>query len=213
MLFAVQIIPMIEVYRGAAKRRARDVSRERRPPLPQIQPLIADLVALGFERLGEAEITVPSTTGVGPYTRRKDRHTTWVFVDSQDTTVVDVVPIGPLAAMATTLADGSVVETMYPRGEKIDDPDLWSSHVKTSLAAAYQAHRVAIDKRVAEHGQPREVHNIADYLRLDAHYRERFAHRVLRGPFIRNTLIPSGIVVGLVVLATIWLLGGVPPSQ
>ena len=91
--------------------------------------------------------------------------------------------------------------------------DLWSGRVSTSLADAYDAHRVALDGRAESNGQPREVHNMGDYMRLDAAYRERCAHRVRRGPLIRNVLLPAGAVIALVLLGAIWLLAGGWPAQ
>lgn len=205
-LALLQAAAFVRLYRGSATRRPRNVTGEGRPPAPTVARLVADLHALGFERLGESELTVPSTSGMGPFLGREERRTTWVLLDSRDTTVAEVVAVGPMANLSSTLADGSVVETMYPRGEQIADADLWSSKVATNLADAYDAHRVALDGRAESRGQPREVHNIADYLRLDASYRERFAHRVLRRPLIRNALIPTAVAIAVVVLITVWLL-------
>ena len=213
VLIAVQVAAMISLYRSSASRRPRNVSDERREPPAKVAPLIADLVTLGFERLGELELTLPGVTGVDPLLRRQRSHTIWVLIDRQDTTVADVGPVGPTVNLNSTLADGSVVETTYPRGPQIDDTDLWSGHVSTSLADAYHAQRVALDRRVDTHGQPQEIHNIADCLRLDASYRERFAKRVLRRPLITTILIPTAVAIAAAIVATAWVISTARPAQ
>jgi hypothetical protein len=81
---------------------------------------------------------------------------------------------------------------------------VWSSRVTTNLTDAYEAQRAALDRRVQSGGRPREVHSIADYLALDANYRQRFARRALRRPLIRNAFIPAGIAIMVVVLGSVW---------
>ena len=51
---------------------------------------------------------------------------------------------------------------------------------------------------------------MADYLRADADYRERFAKRKLRRPFLLYQVLPVVAVVVLLVLFLAWLFGLLP---
>jgi len=138
------------------------------------------------------------------------RHTIFVFVDGDATVVAEtgVVPRAPLlASLNSVYPDRSVVETMYPRGETIEDKDFHSGHSKHSLERAYDDQRGVMDRWRREHGAPRAISTMADYLRADADYRDRFAKRKLRGPLVRRQLLPTALITaGIVALAAIMLL-------
>jgi hypothetical protein len=137
----------------------------------------------------------------------------FAFIDEGATVMAEtgLVRGGPtLISFNTTFADGSVVETMYPRGESIHDPDFHSGHNSVSLAAAYAEQQLEIDRWRMHHGTPRLIHDMADYLRADADYRERFSKRKLRRPFLLYQLLPIVLVVG-VVLVVLSILAGFWP--
>jgi hypothetical protein len=216
LVLVATVLPLpavLGIYRGVDRRRPRDVS-DRATPLPAVlHPTVAALGAMGFRRLGEYEVTLPS----GPFAilRRNGRGTTdaapahmaWVFVDILETTVAEVVVVGgddppeALVGLTTTMRDGAVVETLYPRGERIDDPDFHSGHVRTSLAAAYDDHRLHAARFAPRHGNPRRVSTMRDMLREDELYRQRFAKRKLRGPLIRRHLAPALLVSAIALVA------------
>jgi hypothetical protein len=198
---------VLGIYRGVERRRPRDVSDRETPPSTVLHTTVAALAVLGFRRLGEYEVTLPG--GPVAILRRNGRSTAgaatrapvaWVFVDIQETTVAEVVVVGgddppeALVGLTTTMRDGAVVETMYPRGERIEDPDFHSGHVRTSLAAAYDDHRLHAGRFTPRHGTPRRVSTMRDLLREDELYRRRFAKRKLRGPLIRRHLAPALLV-------------------
>ena len=83
-----------------------------------------------------------------------DRHTIFVLVDAERTVMAETgqVPhIRVLVSLNSIFGDSSVVETMYPYGESIDEPDFHSGHNKVSLEAAYQEQRT----QVARGSRPR----------------------------------------------------------
>lgn len=191
----------LDLYRGARSRRGIDVSPRRVPLPPAAAAIAGELALLGFSRLGEAEYELPDVGWLGPLGRRRRRHIVWIHVDPAATTLAELTAIGPLLSLSSELRDGSVVETMFPTGERIDDRDFYSGHVSTSVLDAYTSHRLVVDVRTAAHGQPRDINGMGDYLRMEAHFRERFALRKLRGPTIRNAVVPA--VVGLALALTL----------
>ncbi len=218
LAIAVPLWRVWRVYDGSSTRRPFDASDAGLQPPPELMPYLSTLMRLGFHRLGEAQLDIPgvravtlTATGepriVGDQTTR---HTIFVFVDGDGTVVAEtgVVPRAPLLASLNSIyPDGSVVETMYPRGETIDDKDFHSGHSKHSLERAYDDQRGVMDRWRREHGAPRVISTMADYLRADADYRDRFAKRKLRGPLVRRQLLPTALITaGIVALAAIMLL-------
>jgi hypothetical protein len=195
VLVALHVRNVLEVYLGASERRPRNVSGERRSMPPPIAEIIGNLASLGFRRLGEVELIIPDTGLLGAILHRLRRHTVWISVDSAATTAVEVVPLGPTVSFETWLADDSVVHTTFPAGENIDEPGLRSTTVRSSLPDAYHHHRLQVDARAEQHGQPRGVHSMGDYLRNDAEYRRRFARRYLRRALLTHQLLPAGLVL------------------
>ena len=206
MMLLVGVVPllvMIRVYQGADRRRPVDATSRATPPPPGIRPLVDALAALGFRRLGEYELELPGSFLLRPPHRSaggaapgRPVHVCWVLVDAEGTTVAEVAPFadaedgGGLVSLTTTMRDGAVVETMFPRGERVERPDFHSGHVRTSVDAAYDEHRLHVG-RFMRHGRPRSVVSMRDMLRDDTVYRERFAKRKLHGPLIRNQILPA----------------------
>lgn len=205
----VQLAASLKVYRGAQKRRPRNVSDERRQPPTSLAALLGALTLLGFRRLGEVELEMPDNTGLGPLLGRRRRHVGWLLVDEPQTTLAEVVEPGPALSLETWLSDGVAIQTSHPQGEDLDMPGLRASNVPTSPAEAYDHHRRMVDALSSATATPTGVHSMGDYLRHDASYRERFAERYLRGAFIRRQLLPSlltlllaGLVIGGALLSS-----------
>ena len=207
-LFSVaQLLAAAWLYRGAPGRRPRNVSDERRPPPPQLAPLIGELVLLGFRRFGEVEVALPDLSALGPLLGRTASHTIWLLLDEPETTLVEVVEPGAMFSLETWLTDDSVIQTTYPRGEDIDVPGLRATAVKSSPADAYEHHRRMVDARSSA-AAPVGVHSMGDYLRHDASYRERFAHRFLRAGLLRRQVLPAVLTLLLIGgLVAFWLVG------
>jgi hypothetical protein len=206
------------VYDGSSTRRPFDASGAGLQPPPELVPCLSALMRLGFHRLGEAQLDIPGVRAVTLTATGEPRiagepttrHTIFVFVDNDGTVVAEtgVVPHAPLlTSFNSVYPDGSVVETMYPRGETIDHADFHSGHSKHSLDRAYHDQRGVMDRWRWEHGAPRVISTMSDYLRADADYRDRFAKRKLRGPMLRRQILPTALLTaGIVALAAIMLL-------
>jgi hypothetical protein len=217
LALAVPLVRMIQIYAGVDKRRPFDVSSAGLTPPPELVPTISALMRLGFKRVGEAGLVLPGTKAVALSATGSPRlegessahHTIFVMVDGGATVVAETgqvpgVPI--LVSLNSAFGDGSVVETMYPRGESIDDPDFHSGHNSVSLEAAYMDQLTEIRRWTMRHGSPRLVGNMGDYLRTDAEYRDRFAKRKLRGPLLRRQIGPAALIAMAVFAIALYML-------
>lgn len=199
---------VMSVYRGAATRRPRNVSDERRQPAAQLARLLGELTLLGFRRFGEVELTLPDTSTLGPLLGRKASQTVWLLLDSTETALAEVVEPGVMLSLETWLSDDTVIQTTYPLGEDIDVAGLRASVVRSSPADAYEHHRRMVDARSAG-AAPVGVHSMGEYLRHDASYRQRFARRFLRPALLRGPVLTNVLTLVLAAgLLAFWLLGG-----
>jgi hypothetical protein len=217
LAMAVPLWRMWVVYSGSSSRRPFDASGAGLAPPRELEPVIAGLMQLGFQRLGEAQLDLPGVRSVELTATAQPRiagesvtrHTIFVMVDADGTVIAETgqVPHVPiLVSFNSVFADSSVVETMYPRGESIHDADFHSGNNTRSLDRAYDEQRVEMNRWRLRHGTPRTISTMADYLRADADYRERFARRKLRRPFIRRQLIPSALVAAAIVVLAVLML-------
>jgi hypothetical protein len=209
-MVASQTLHALEIYRGSTRRRSRNVSGERRPVGPKAAPFVHELLALGFRRLGELELSLPDMGLLGAFRRRLVKHTCWLLVDGPATSVAVVGEVGPICSFESWLEDGVVIQTLFPRGERIELPDYVSSQVRTSLREAYDHHRRQLDARLGPDSYAQLFQSGGDYLRFDASFRERFARRSLRGPLIRRQLLPAGVVLALCAVVAYLILARAP---
>jgi hypothetical protein len=209
---AVPLWRMWQVYDGAASRRPFDASGAGLQPTARVAEQLAALSQLGFTRLGEAQLDLPGQRAVqmtatgsvrvdGP---ARDRHTIFVLVDQERTIVAEtgdvpgvlswspstaLLPIQPWWRRCFRVASRSTIRTSTP------------ATTATACNAPTDDQRRHIDGWRVGHGEPLAITNMADYLRGDAAYRERYARRKLRGPLIRRQVVPA--VIGLVVVFVI----------
>lgn len=178
----------------AKDRRPRDVSSEGRQPGRAAGELIGRLDGLGFRRLGETELTLPEIGLTA---------TSWVRLDAPGTTTAEVVEVaGPgMAALISTFGDGAQLNTSYPIGDRIRDPDLRCARVSTSVADAYAFHRREIDDFGAAHGAPLPIAGMVDFLRREVAGRQRYSQRILDRAWRRVQL--GGVVRSVVALAVV----------
>jgi hypothetical protein len=196
----LHVLSAMRVYRGAPQRRPRNVSPERRLAPATVSPLLGSLTLLGFRRLGEIEIEIEDTGLLGPVLRRSRRHTVWLLLDGPETTLCELVELGPMISLETWLTDGSVVQTTHPAGENIQAGGLHASVVRSSPTEAYDQHRRLLDVRSEAGTLPVPINSLGDYLRHDAMYRQRYARRFLRGPLLRRQLLPAGFTLAVICL-------------
>jgi hypothetical protein len=173
----------------AQHRRPRDVSAEMRPADGDAFRLMAELDRLGFHRLGETEMVIPEL-GLTAMS--------WVRVDAEGTTTAEVVDMPPegLLAFVSVFGDGAQIETGYPVGEQIRDPDYRTRQVSSSSAEAYALHRQEIDDFGQAHGRPLAVADMAGFIRHEVAGRQRFSQRKLGRAWRR---IQLGSVLRLVI--------------
>jgi hypothetical protein len=195
------------VYRDSPKRRPRDISHEHRPVAIGLADWSNQLSLLGFDRLGEIELDLPSVGILEVFRSRTTSHTGWVRVDRHRSTTASIVP--QLVEFSTQLADGTFVETMFPIGHSDSLPGLELRHVKSSLADAARSHENTVAMLSMRHGEPRPVEAISAYLRQDAEFREKHALVVLRRPFVRRQLIPALVSAAVVVFVIALTAGSV----
>ena len=205
LALGVPLLRMLQIYSGADKRRPVDASSAGLQPPPELVPMISSLMRLGFKRVGEAGLVLPGTKSVqltatgSPLIETESRahHTIFVMVDSGGTVMAETGQVPGrliMVSLNSAFADGTVVETMYPRGESIHDPDFHSGHNSHSVEAAYMDQLTEINRWTMRHGSARLVSTMADYLRADAEYRDRFAKRKLRGPLLRRQIGPAALI-------------------
>ncbi len=173
----------ISIYASIGRRRPDDISHLGLPPPPELQPTVAALQALGFRRLGETKTPLPITPR---------QATRWVLVDASNTTEAEAEAEGKssLIRFLTAYADEAMVETFYPMGECIDEPDYRSHTVTASVEAAYRHHaKQAADFATthgATHGAPQHIESLADSMHWGAVCRHRYARRRGRRWYLWN---------------------------
>jgi hypothetical protein len=165
------------------------------PPPPDLAAEIETIRRLGFQLIGATD-----TAMLGRAIR------TWVLTEPSGDVWVEVgLASRPMAIFLTDAASGRFVETAYPTGEPIDDPNLFSEVVASHEEEALTVHRATV--RDAG-GAVRRVVSMDDYLAAEAEHRSRtggmrlraYVERVVR-PSIRDWSI--GLVVGVVGLAAL----------
>jgi hypothetical protein len=165
------------------------------PPAPDLAAEIETIRRLGFQLVGATD-----TTMHGRVIR------TWILTEPAGDVWVEVGrTVAPMAIFLSDAASGRFVETAYPTGEPIDDPDLFSEVVGSHEEEALAVHRAAV--RDAG-GAVRRVVTMDDYLAAEAEHRSRtggmrlraYVERVVR-PSIRDWSI--GLAVGLVSLVAL----------
>lgn len=195
----------ISINAGIDRRRPDDISHLGLPPPPELQPTVAALPALGFRRLGETSTPLP----IGPR-----QATSWLFVDAGNTTTVEAVPVGkpPMVGFQTVYADEAVVETIYPMGERIDDPHYRSHTVTASIEAAYRHHAKQAADFATAHGAPQRIESMADAMHWDAVFRRRYARRRGRRLYLTNLASLCASVYAAVAAVAVLLRPGPGPA-
>jgi hypothetical protein len=154
---------------GARKRRSEDVSDKKPAPMPELEPTIAALSALGFTRLGEVQVKIPGGQTAGSR----------VFISSDKTVFAELTET-QVVVFTTVFTDDAVLETGFPVGETIETRNFRSHTVTTGLEKAYQYHRRQIETFGKAHGVARPVGTMQDYLAWDAMYRRRYVSRKMQ---------------------------------
>lgn len=178
----LSIIKIIRNLRTASQRQPIDISHQNRELPPEVFATHQQLMAFGFQRLGETEIEMVSIREPG---------TTWLFGNPDFTVVAELalIPSGAAVQFGTIYYDDFVVETSFPIGENIDVPYMHSRRVVTDLESAWQSHQEDVARFNAEHGSPRQMRSISDVLAGEAMYRERHYQQKLRPELFRQFVL------------------------
>ena len=137
---------------GVHRRRPTDVSHRNTAPPPALGPRIHFLTAMGFHRLGEAQLKLPF----------RPLRTTWVFVDSENKVQAEMA-LGRVS-FSTFFQSEALVVTDYPNGEHIETPTYLAHTITTSLRDAYQHHLTQVIRFSQKYGIPHSIHSMNDYL-------------------------------------------------
>lgn len=182
---------------GVRSRRLADAGPEPVPPPPVVAELLDQLTALGFSRIGERWLQLPGT----PIRYE------WVVGEPSGEIYVCVLPsvLGAFAACYSSFPDGTWIQTNYPRGAAVEQPQLHASFVTTSIADALAAQRRIVDRYRPTLGQPRRSLSMADTLRMDADYRSRHGGATLRELTWRNSTPALGAAALAVICALLLL--------
>lgn len=164
-------------------------------------PLLDTVGALrkaGFRPIGAASVEPPF-----------DQPQVWYYADAPGTTAAGLFVVG-VTGFATIYswlgADAACVVTVIPRGTgMIRQRDYYYRSVDAPVETTLEMHHAVVDEYVMRHGSPRKLDTMAEILRLDKVYNERFAARRLRPDLIRGAaraLTALVIILVLVVLQT-----------
>ena len=186
------------IFIGTRTRRMADAGPLEIPPPAPVALRIAEIMALGFTRIGERFLQLPAT----PIRYE------WVLGEASGETYVSLVPStigGCLVSFYSSFEDSTWVQTNFPRGAVVQRPTFFATFVATSLQDAINLHRAEVARLVAEHGSPRQIRTMADTLRMDADYRTHHGGVTLR-PLTAKLVAPG---VCAAVLAALWVAGAV----
>ena len=172
---------------GAKYRRPIDISHLLIPPSPISQKNIEALKAIGFRRLGEAQIKSPFKPPI----------TVWVFFHLE--TQIQAEAAWKRVGFSTYFRDKTLVVTDFPNGESIEIPNYQSHTIMTSVADAYQYHLRQVTKFSQKYGDLHPIRNMSEYLRWEAvgrkHYGTIKLMRWIRADIVRLITFIYGILV------------------
>jgi hypothetical protein len=186
----------IQRWRRVPESRPSDISQQELPPPEEASDAVRKLEAHGFERLGEFSV---KPSGLSRSLEG------WVFVDASRTTHVEVCVLNriTIAVFISTFHDDAILETGYPSGaQSRDDADYRVRIVSKSVDAAYDAHLQQLADFQFEHGEPRKMSTMEDFIAYSTLYNTRYARRQ-----IARTLWRHGLQVGSSIYALVIILG------
>jgi hypothetical protein len=170
------------IYAGTGQRRQKDATARMPFAPPDVANREAELVPLGYRRLGVTSLDLP----VG-------ERFAWILGAEDGDSYVIVVPqrgLTGLTGIYSAWNDGMWLCTYHPRGEAVERPNLQVRAVSTSLADAVGVHLAELARLRAIHGDPRPVQAMSQMLALDADYRVRFGGSRLR-PLTLRIMTPA----------------------
>lgn len=184
------------VYAGTSRRRQEDAAGRVVLVPPGVADRAAALAALGYHRLGETRLVLPTGIRFAWIVAGDDAESYAILVDSARPDAV--------TGLYSAWPDGTWLGTMHPRGDALDRLGLHIRIVTSTLSEAVKAHRAELERLKATHGAPRPIRTMPDMLALDADYRTRYGGMELR-PLLLRIVGPAvaAAVLALLSLALI----------
>ncbi len=167
-----------------------DASRLGIAPPADARPLMADLNALGFHHMGKTQVQTPFA---------QEPLTCWLFGHPGGAIFAELAGPLPMVSLTTMFENETVVQTLYPVGEKVNAPDYVCRAIPGSLETAHRHHLRQVQELSARHGQPRLVKDMRHYLDVASIYRARHGRRLDRA-FLKRQCV--ALLVNLYGLAT-----------
>lgn len=179
-------------------REINDISFSHNSPPSTIQEPIQILENLGFERLGEIDVKMPS---------EPDRSCVWIFVNDDGSIVSDVIALNTeqlpyFVGFSTAYHGRKLVETSYPYGENIRDDDYHFVGIGDSLEAAYHYHIRQVGRFSEQYGKPIAMNSMERYMKWDKIWRKNFAIRQMMPLTIRTFIQHSFWKLAVAAIAT-----------
>lgn len=184
----------ILITTGATQRTPVDVSLMFLPPPPATRAAIDTLRGLGFRRVGEAQVTMPSKPPV----------TVWVMTDGDNFVQAQVA--NHMVEFSTFFKEKVMLVTDFPIGEHIETPTYQSHTILTGIADAYQYHVWQGVGFRQKHGQPHAILNMQEYLHWEKIGRTCYAPMKLRRALWRNVVLLGTFMYGVLALVLVPLL-------
>lgn len=148
---------------GVKKRELKDVSDLHLDPPPKTRENIAFLESMGFQRLGEAQASLPFRKSVNY----------WVLVDSANHS--QAITVLGWVSFSTIFENNIIVETDFPYGEIVDTPHYQSHTITTSIKDALQYHQQQTNKFSQTYGSPRPTKDMVDYFQWETIARKDYS--------------------------------------
>lgn len=141
----------------------RDVTSGPLPLFNAKEEDIQRLAKLGFQGLGRLEIKL---------FWRRQYNVCWYYVDADATTCANVSSYKSeqstlIIGFVSWFPDNALIETLYPIGERILEPNYISQFVKSDLEAGYRQHQQRIQEWSEQHGTPIVIHDVKQLIPLD----------------------------------------------
>jgi hypothetical protein len=172
---------------GVKKRELKDVSHLRLDPPPKTKENIVFLESMGFQRLGEAQASLPFRKSVNY----------WVLVDSANHS--QAITVLGWVSLSTIFENNIIVETDFPYGETVDTPHYQSHTITTSIKDALQYHQQQTNKFRQTYGSPRPTQDMADYFQWESIARKNYSflkfRRQLWFSIIRLITFIYGVII------------------
>jgi hypothetical protein len=135
-----------------------ELSAQKIEPPEEVRPLIDELLANGFTRLGSSQLSFPDLDAI---------YTSSVFIDSNKATTASVSwghPIDKRAVLTTVFEDETLLTTTYSGADPSLLDDGYLRFYEDNFTEAIAAHHQHVNELYVQHGPPILFGSIAERL-------------------------------------------------